>query len=139
LAWPPEIDIFEFVNNGKDDKVNEIHSSTTDTPGRATEFRYVDPHFKTNFRDYVAPFDFNAGWHTIGAEWTPTEVSIYVDGLKVVTTSFQWEYADGTLAAPAHVLLNLAIGDKWAGRYGIDDSAFPQALAVDWVRVYQKT
>jgi hypothetical protein len=34
--------------------------------------------------------------------------------------------------------LNLAIGGQWAGRYGIDDSAFPQALAIDWVRVYQK-
>ena len=66
-------------------------------------------------------------------------MSIYIDGLKVVTSTFQWKYADGSLAAPAHVLLNLAIGDGWAGRYGIDDSAFPQALAVDWVRVYQKT
>ncbi len=139
LGWPPEIDIFEFVNNGKDDKRDMLHSSTTDTPGAPTEFRYSDPKFNTKLREYFAPFDFSAAFHTIGAEWTPSEVSVYVDGLKVMTSTFQWKYADGSLAAPAHVLLNLAIGDGWAGRYGIDDSAFPQALAVDWVRVYQKT
>jgi hypothetical protein len=35
-------------------------------------------------------------------------------------------------------VLNLAIGGKWAGRYGIDDAAFPQEFLIDWVRVYQK-
>jgi len=138
LSWPPEIDIFEFVNNGKDDRVDMIHSSTTATPGMKTEFPYVNKNFKTSIRDYVAPFRFNEGFHTIAAEWTPNDVTLYVDGLKVVTSTFQWKYADGGLAGPAHVLLNLAIGDAWAGRYGIDDSAFPQSLAVDWVRVYQK-
>lgn len=42
-------------------------------------------------------------------------------------------------AGYAHVLLNLAMGGQWAGRYGIDDSAFPQALEIDYVRVYQRT
>jgi hypothetical protein len=36
------------------------------------------------------------------------------------------------------VLVNLAIGGSWAGKFGIDDSAFPQALEVDYIRVYQK-
>lgn len=26
LAWPPEIDIVEFVNNGVEDKTNLLHS-----------------------------------------------------------------------------------------------------------------
>jgi beta-glucanase (GH16 family) len=100
---------------------------------------YAHEDFRTTIKDYFAPFSFDDGWHTIGAQWTPSDVTVFVDGLKVVTTAFQWNYADGTLAGPAHVLLNLAIGDAWAGRHGIDDSAFPQALGVDWVRVYQKT
>jgi beta-glucanase (GH16 family) len=139
LSWPPEIDIFEFVNNGREDKPNQIHISTTNPPGVKPQFLYTHPDFRTTIKDYFAPFAFDQGWHTIGAEWTPTDVTMFVDGLKIVSTTFQWKYADGSPAGPAHILLNLAIGDAWAGRHGIDDSAFPQALSVDWVRVYQKT
>jgi len=138
LSHPPEADFFEFVNNGKDDRVNEIHSAATKDPEAATHFSYEHPSFWRSVQKYRAPFNFNEGWHTIGAEWTRNEVSVFVDGLKIYTRNFRWVYNDGTEAGPAHVLLNLAIGGQWAGRYGIDDSAFPQSLAIDWVRVYQK-
>jgi beta-glucanase (GH16 family) len=138
LSHPPEIDFFEFVNNGKDDRVTDIHSAATKDPAAATRFSYEHPSFWRSVQKYRAPFDFSRGWHTIGAEWTRDELSLYVDGLKIYTRSFRWVYNDGSEAGPAHVLLNLAIGGQWAGRYGIDDSAFPQSLAVDWVRVYQK-
>jgi O-antigen/teichoic acid export membrane protein/beta-glucanase (GH16 family) len=139
LGHPPEIDFFEFVNNGKDDKVDKIHSAATRTPeGFEPRFSYKHERFVEKHQDFRAPFRFDEAFHTIGAEWTPTDFTLYVDGLKVVTRTVQWQYKDGELAGPAHVLLNLAIGGQWAGRYGIDDAAFPQALAVDWVRVYQK-
>lgn len=139
LGHPPEIDFFEFVNNGKDDKVDKIHSAATRTPdGFEAKFSYEDARFIESHQDYRAPFDFDDAFHTIGAEWTPRDFTLYVDGLKVVTRTVEWKYRDGELAGPAHVLLNLAIGGQWAGRYGIDDAAFPQALLVDWVRVYQK-
>lgn len=138
LSHPPEIDIFEFVNNGKDDKINGIHSAATKDPEAETRFSYEHPSFNPRIQTYRAPFNFNDGFHTIGAEWTPSEISVYVDGTKLYTRNFRWIYKDGTPAGPAHVLLNLAIGGAWAGRYGIDDAAFPQSMAVDWVRVYQK-
>jgi beta-glucanase (GH16 family) len=138
LGHPPEIDFFEFVNNGKDDKVNKIHSAATRTPTGVAHFSYKHQHFIEKHQDYRAPFDFDDAFHTIGTEWTPTELTLYVDGLKIYTRSFEWKYKDGELAGPAHVLFNLAVGGQWAGRYGIDDDAFPQALVIDWVRVYQK-
>jgi beta-glucanase (GH16 family) len=138
LSHPPEADFFEFVNNGKDDKRNEIHSAATKDPSAATRFSYEHPSFWRSVQKYRAPFDFSQGFHTIGAEWTKDDLTVYVDGLKIYARNFRWVYNDGSLAGPAHVLLNLAIGGQWAGRYGIDDSAFPQALAIDWVRVYQK-
>jgi beta-glucanase (GH16 family) len=138
LSHPPEIDIFEFVNNGKDDKINGIHSAASKDPQAATRFLYAHPSFNTRIQTYRAPFNFNDGFHTFGAEWTPDELSVFVDGIKIYTRNFRWVYADGSVAGPAHVLLNLAVGGQWAGRYGIDDAAFPQALAIDWVRVYQK-
>ena len=139
LGHPPEIDFFEFVNNGKDDKVNKIHSAATRTPdGFTARFLYKNERFIEQHQDYRAPFNFDEAFHTVGAEWTPADFTLYVDGLKIVTRTVEWKYKDGELAGPAHVLLNLAIGGQWAGRYGIDDAAFPQALAVDWLRVYQK-
>ena len=138
INWPPEIDFFEFVNNGKDDKADMLHIAASSPPGVPPVYTYLDPGFVLARKDYHAPFRFDQGWHTIAAEWTPTTVSAYVDGLLVATREFQWRHNDGQLAGPAHILLNLAIGGRWAGRYGVDDAAFPQALEVDWVRVYQK-
>ena len=139
LSWPPEIDVFEFVNNGVEDRINMLHSNVVkQTPTTTSNLLYADPAFSATSTAYYAPFNFNEGWHTVGLEWLPDKVTVYVDGLKLYTRTYQWVYADGTLAAPAHIMLNLAIGGSWAGRYGIDDSAFPQALQIDWVRAYKK-
>jgi beta-glucanase (GH16 family) len=138
LSWPPEIDIFEFVNNGVEDKLDMLHSNVVTTTGVTAPLTYADPAFNTTWADYIAPYNFNEGWHTIGLEWTPTSVTMYIDGKKIYARNYVWNYADGTAGGPAHILLNLAIGGSWAGRHGIDDSAFPQALQIDWVRAYQK-
>jgi len=140
LAWPPEIDIFEFVNNGVEDRVNMLHSNVVrQTAATTSTLLYADPSFNATLADHVASFNYDEGWHTIGMEWTPTDVTLYVDGRKIYTRTYTWTYADGTLAAPAHILLNLAIGGSWAARHGIDDSKFPQALQIDWVRAYQRS
>ena len=54
------------------------------------------------------------------------------------TENYRWVYNGGEQAAPAHVLLNLAIGGGWAGRYGIADARFPTSFDIDWIRVYQR-
>jgi beta-glucanase (GH16 family) len=139
LNWPPEFDIFEFVYNGVEDKLNMLHSNVVrQTKDTQVPLTYNDAAFNTNFNDYIAPFNFNDGFHTVGTEWTPDGVTVYVDGLKLYSRKYTWTYSDGVAAGPAHILLNLAIGGSWAGRHGIDDSAFPQALQIDWVRAYQK-
>jgi len=138
LGWPPEIDIFEFVNNGVEDKTNMLHSGVVVNTGTTSTFSYVDPGFNTRWTYYTAPYNFNDDWHTIGAEWDAGNVTMFIDGKKIYTRSYAWNYADGTPAGPAHILLNLAIGGSWAGRHGIDDSAFPQSLDIDWVRAYRK-
>lgn len=139
LSWPPEIDIFEFVNNGVEDTVNMLHSGVRTLAGDApSDILYADPAFNQMWTFWSAPFNFNEGWHTVGALWTPDTVTVFVDGVKIHTRAYRWQYRDGTLAGPAHILLNLAIGGAWAGRHGIDASAFPQALQIDWVRAYRK-
>ena len=39
---------------------------------------------------------------------------------------------------PHYVILNLAIGGDWGGAKGIDNSAFPMRMEVDFVRVFKK-
>jgi beta-glucanase (GH16 family) len=36
-----------------------------------------------------------------------------------------------------NLLLNVAVGGDWGGRKGIDDTAFPARMEIDYVRVYQ--
>jgi len=35
------------------------------------------------------------------------------------------------------ILLNLAIGGRWGGAEGVDNSIFPQEYIIDYVRVYK--
>ena len=138
LGWPPEIDIFEFVHNGVEDRLNMLHFDVVKQAGAGSTVLYAHPAFSTNVGSYFAPYRFNEGWHTIGAQWDATTVTLFVDGLKICTRTYQWNYDDGTLAGPAHILLNFAVGGEWAGRHGIDDTAFPQAMQIDWVRAYRR-
>lgn len=138
MSWPPEIDIFEYVNNGVEDRADMLHAGVVPLPGVAAPYTYVDPGFNTQWSFYTAPYNFHDGWHTIGAEWTPTSVTVFLDGKKLFTRSYLWNFPDGSTAGPAHILLNLAVGGSWAGRHGIDDTALPQSLQIDWVRAYSK-
>ncbi len=138
LAWPPEIDIFEFVNNGVEDTRDMIHSGVVDARGLAASYAFKHPSFDSTWTFWRAPYDFSGGWHTIGAEWTPDALTLYVDGERIYTRNVRWNYSDGSAAAPAHIILNLAVGGQWAGRYGVDSSVIPQALEIDWVRAYRR-
>ena len=39
---------------------------------------------------------------------------------------------------PFYVILNLAWGGDWGGMKGVDESALPGQMEVDYVRVFQK-
>ena len=147
-AWPPEIDIFEFVNNGQaEDRIDKLHIGATvhSGPGKTNVWGGAAHYTNTNFKAkgsggyYYAPFNFPDDFHIFAVLWdTDDSVTWLVDGQKLFTIDYKWVYKDGSDAPFAHVLLNLAVGGAWAARYGIDASSFPQAFDVDYVRVYQK-
>jgi beta-glucanase (GH16 family) len=146
LYWGPEIDIFEFVVDGIEENPssrpkNMVHSAAVSHGGRIpSKITYAHPNYQREWNLFWAKSDLTADFHTYGLLWTATDISFYVDGVRTNARTYSWIYDnDGKPAGPAHILLNLAIGGDWAGRHGIDDSAFPQALDVDWVRVYGKT
>ena len=136
--WPPEIDIMEFAPNGVTEKPNMVHSglklSIPNTQGG--DWFWHDANFNTQYKFYRAATDMTTDWHVYGLLWnTDNSVSAFLDGKKLWQRRYRWLYNDGRRAAPAHILINLAVGGAWAGLGGIDQSAFPASLQVDYVRV----
>lgn len=137
---PPEIDIFEYVINGVEDKANMLHSNSASRDKWAEQqYIYHDRSFWLRLQEMVANEDLNKDWHVVGFVWAPDRISLFWDGRLIYTRMFQWLRKDGELGPPAHIDLNLAIGGGWAGRHGIDESSFPQSFKIDYVRVCQYT
>ena len=78
-------------------------------------------------------------FHTYSIHWTEENITTYVDGKVQLSYDNRglgrddWPYN-----APFYVILNLAWGGDWGGAQGVDESALPVSLEVDWVRVWQK-
>jgi beta-glucanase (GH16 family) len=77
-------------------------------------------------------------FHTYTIEWSKEKIVTYVDG------KLQLSYkSDGTVKnypydKAYYIILNLAWGGDWGGYKGIDESALPTSMLVDYVRVFQK-
>lgn len=139
-TWhPPEIDIFEYVINGVEDKANMLHSKGFGKQSRDL-YQFIDESYATKTQTMFANEDLNKGWHVAGFVWAPDRISFFWDGRRIYTRSYEWLRKDGRLGPPAHVDLNFAVGGKgWAGRHGVDEGAFPQEFKIDYVRVCQFT
>ena len=46
----------------------------------------------------------------------------------------QWPFSE----YPFYVIFNLAWGGSWGGMQGVDESALPVTMEVDYIRVFQK-
>jgi beta-glucanase (GH16 family) len=140
--WPPEIDIFEGALNEKEDKANMIRvgaqiRSNQQTSSGKREITFSASDFDRKWNNYRAPRSLRDVWIEVAVKWTVDDVCYYVDGYRVMCENYRWTYNHGAPAAPAHLLLNLAIGGSWAGRHGIADAKFPAEFRVDHVRVYK--
>ncbi len=83
-------------------------------------------------------------FHIFEVEWSPDEIVWSVDG-----TEYHRETSDGWSSSgapdnprapfdqPFHLLLNVAVGGRWPGPPD-ETTAFPQAMVVDWVRVFRR-
>lgn len=130
--WPPEIDVLEVVNNGRD------------TTRRSFHFLHGAGAPKENPRSsrlngdhaYEPGLDYADAYHVFAVEWTPERVRHLVDGVTIVDREFRWLHDDGKDAGKAHVLVNLAVGGKWPGDPA--PSALPARLLVEYIRVWQQ-
>lgn len=126
-----EIDIMEAVNlheNGNSKVYGTLHyggawPNNTHT-GQGTA---VSPNPADSFHEY-------------SVEWEPNEIRWYIDGQHYQTQT-DWYTEGGIYPAPFdqkfHLILNVAVGGNWPGNPN-SNTTFPQAMKVDYVRVFTK-
>ena len=123
VGWPAcgEIDIMEAIN--------------------AENRTYATCHWDCNgHSDYgknTGNFDITQ-YHTYGLQWDSQYIRMFVDGNKIYEMYIE-NNAGGTeeFHRPFYLLLNVAVGGNWPG-FAVNDSAFPQEMKVDYIRVYQE-
>ena len=78
--------------------------------------------------------------HRYQLRWTPALIIMGVDDRRAFTLKKASDKKDvWPFNGPFYLLLNIAIGGDWGGVKGVDPSAFPTRMEVDYVRVYQQT
>ncbi len=126
-GWPHsgEIDIMEHVGYLPDSIFANTHTlafngmHANDQPGRI----WV-PNAKDDF-------------HIFALEWHPDRLDFFVDGQKFHTYSKGPTYEIWPFDQPFFLVLNLAVGGGWGGKYGVEETAWPQRFEIDYVRVFQ--
>ena len=127
-GWPKsgEIDIMEHV--GYDP--NKVHFSI-----HTEAYNHTINTQRTN--SAVIPTALT-DFHKYRVDWTPYAVRGYFDGQLVFTFvnegagSAKWPFDK-----KFHLLLNIAVGGNWGGVQGVDNSAFPTSMAIDYIRFYK--
>jgi licheninase len=127
--WPDngEIDIMEHVGYDEGVVHGTIHTEA---------FNHIDDTERT--ASTTVP-DATSAFHTYAMEWTPNEIRVFVDGTRYFTFQNrpQYDWREWPFDQKFHLLMNIAVGGTWGGAEGIDDSAFPTQMVIDYVRVYK--
>ena len=139
LAWPPEIDIMEFINAGDTDNINTLHcgiQTNGDQKGYKASFTQVVDGFDGVNSKWLTNLDFSAGFHTYALLYKQPNFTIWMDRTLVLSGTYLWVWPDHTPAPAAHVIAQLAVGGT-AGRNGIT-AKFPQVMEIDYIHVYKE-
>jgi len=127
--WPDdgEIDIMEHVGFHQ----GYIHASI-----HCKKYYHVIHTQKTD-TTYVP--DCSSAFHVYSLEWDKEIIKIGVDGKVYFSFANEHKgYEYWPFDNKLHLILNIAVGGNWGGQQGVDDTAFPMRMEVDYVRVYQK-
>lgn len=127
-GWPNsgEIDIMEFVGYMPDSVFGSVHTQS---------FNHSIGTQKTKG---VSISDLKDAFHVYAIEWDEKKISFLIDDKKYLEFANtgkgpkEWPFDQ-----EFHFLLNIAVGGNWGGKFGVDDSIFPQKMEIDYVRVYQ--
>lgn len=128
LEWPAdgEIDIMEHVGYNQGQIYGTIHTE---------DYNHIKG---TQKSDSIFLDDASANFHVYAIHWTEDKIDWFVDDKLYHTVEKNGEGKSGwPFTTPFHLIINLAVGGNWGGKYGIDPNIWPQELKVDYVRVYK--
>lgn len=132
LGWPAcgEVDIMEEVGVNPNRTSSSIHCKA---------YNHTIGTQKTAERLTKGAED---DFHVYAVEWTADYMQFYVDGSTSGCLRFENDKKGNVDTWPFnktfYITLNLAWGGDWGGMKGVDESALPCTLQVDYVRVFQK-
>lgn len=127
MQWPRdgEIDIMEHVGYNPGTVYGTIHTES---------YNHIRG---TEKSDSVKIDDAHEKFHTYAIHWTEQKIEWLVDDIPYHAV---YKNGDGKSGWPFdhefHLILNLAVGGNWGGKYGIDEGSFPLEFVIDYVRVY---
>jgi beta-glucanase (GH16 family) len=130
-GWPRcgEIDVMEYLGHEPRTASGTIHGPRS---GGGAQSDYEPG------RSIVHTSPLSQEFHTYGVQWLPGSIQFYFDGdpYWTVTAADLPAGSRWVFDHPFYLILNVAVGGGWAGSPD-DSTRFPQALRVDYVRVYQ--
>ena len=136
--WMMPVNFRSWPADGEIDIMEEVGAN----PNYVSSSLHANAHVHSN-NTQVTHEMYLAGaeddYHVYAIKWTQDNITTYVDGKVQLSYDNRglgrddWPYDD-----PFYVILNLAWGGDWGGYKGIDESALPATMLVDYVRVFQK-
>ena len=127
-GWPTsgEIDIMENVGYWPDTVIGTVHTDAYNGMKGTQKTKGVQRK------------DISSAFHVYAIEWNADSIAFFVDNEKYhVFANDKSGVAGWPFDQDFHLLLNVAVGGDWGGKFGVNDAIFPQQMQVDYVRVYQ--
>jgi beta-glucanase (GH16 family) len=121
LTWTNEIDIIETDPGLPNTAVCTVHKNTSGNGGVPDQQN--DPDY------FPSAGPLLGAWHTYGVLWTPSQITWYVDNVKVARARpfpSTWQ--------PVQLILSASPG----GVNGSASAVLPPVTEVQWVRVWEK-
>ena len=136
--WMMPVNGRAWLDDGEIDIMEEVgyHPDYTSSSIHCRKYYHVIGTQKTKER-YCAGAE--GEFHVYALEWTADYIRSYVDGTELFyfENDGKGDKQTWPFNTPFYLILNLAWGGDWGGSQGVDETALPITMEVDYVRVFQ--